>query len=54
MEITSDYLFKTIGIERVQRQLAEEEAGRLKKEYDELKIAFDELQKTIKTQTEDV
>jgi hypothetical protein len=47
MEITQDYLFKIIGIQTTKTFVLEEANERLVQEKEE-------LQKTIKTQTEDV
>jgi hypothetical protein len=54
MEITQDYLFKVIGIQTTRTFALEEANTQLIAEKDELQKAFNELQKTIKTQTEDV
>jgi cell division protein FtsB len=54
MEISTDYLFKVIGIERTSRQVAEEENNILRANIKKLEEEKSAIQKAVKKQTEDV
>jgi len=54
MEISIDYLFKIIGIERTNRQIVEEENNILKIKIKKLEEEKETIQKTLKKNSEDV
>lgn len=54
MEISKDYLFKIIGIERTKIQILEEENNNLKNKIKNKQEEKNTLQKTLKSKVEDV
>ena len=60
-EISTEYLLQVIGIKEVEKMILENKLQQIthvktniEKELEELKLSFNELQKTIKTEIEDV
>ena len=60
-EISTEYLLQVIGIKEVAKMILENKLQQIthvktniEKELEELKLSFNELQKTIKTEIEDV
>jgi len=54
MEIQVEKVLQDLGLEVYMRRRLEENGIRLTKEKEELQKSFDELQKTIKTEREDI
>jgi len=54
MEIQLDKLLQDLGLEVYMKRRAEENGIKLIKEKEELQKSFEELQKTIKTEREDI